>query len=170
MVSMLYVLASRGLLMLTALPSMLMTPESAGCAPDRTRINVDLPAPLPPTRPMTSPAYRSIVTSRTACTPPKATLMFCISTSGVRSATVTVAPPCHSRAAATVEGVETHGEDQDDSGHDVLAGRVDAHEAQPVGERLHDERAEHCTRNGPDAASEGRSAYDRRGDDVQLVA
>ena len=66
---------------------------SAGCAPDSTRISVDLPAPLPPTSPMTSPAWRSIVTSRTACTPPNATLMLRISTSGVRSATVTVVSP-----------------------------------------------------------------------------
>ena len=69
----------------TGLPSMRISPVSAGWAPDRTRISVDLPAPLPPTRPMTSPAWRSIETSRTACTPPKATLMPRISTSGVRS-------------------------------------------------------------------------------------
>ena len=31
-------------------------PESARCAPDRVRMRVDLPAPLPPTRPMTSPS------------------------------------------------------------------------------------------------------------------
>ena len=37
-------------------PSIRISPESAGWAPDSTRIRVDLPAPLPPTRPMTSPA------------------------------------------------------------------------------------------------------------------
>ena len=32
--------------------------ESAGCAPDSTRMRVDLPAPLPPTMPMTSPGVQ----------------------------------------------------------------------------------------------------------------
>ena len=63
-----------------------------------------------------------MVTSRTACTPPKATLMSRISTSGVRSATVTGRVLLPSRAAPAVERVEAHGDDQDDPGHDVLAG------------------------------------------------
>ena len=78
-------LASRGLRIVTTWPSTRISPVSAGWAPDSTRISVDLPAPLPPTRPMTSPAWRSIDTSRTAWTPPNATSMFRISTIGVRS-------------------------------------------------------------------------------------
>src|SRR6478609_9577538 len=170
MVSMFNALASRGLRIETGWPLTRISPLSAGWAPDRTRIRVDLPAPLPPTRPMTSPACRSMVTSRTACTPPKATLMSRISTSGVPAATVTGRSSCRSRAAPTVEGVEADGHDQHDPGDDVLAGRVDAHEAQPVGERLQDEGAQDGARDGPDAAGERGPADDRRGDDVQLVA
>ena len=55
-------------------------------------------------------------------------------------------------------------------GHDVLAGRVDADEAQPVGERLHDEGAQDGARDGPDAARERGAADDGGRDDVQLVA
>ena len=73
-------------------------------------------------------------------------------------------------AAPAVEGVEADGQDQDDAGDDVLARRVDAHEAQPVGERLHHERAQHGARDRADAARERRPADDRRRDDVQLVA
>src|ERR1700741_5064786 len=61
---------------------MRISPESAGGAPDSTRMSVDLPAPLPPTNPTTSPARRSIETSLTAWTPPNATLMWRISTIG----------------------------------------------------------------------------------------
>ena len=60
-------------------------------------MSVDLPAPLPPTRPMTSPGYRSTVTSSTAWTPPNATRMLRISTSGS-------APLSHGFAAATWDG------------------------------------------------------------------
>ena len=49
-------------------------------------------------------------------------------------------------------------------------GEFDAEEAQAVGQRLHDERAEDGARDRPDAAGERRAADDRRGDDVQLVA
>src|SRR5207253_2721724 len=45
-------------------------------------MSVLLPAPLPPTRPTTSPARKSTVTPSTACTPPNATRIFRISTSG----------------------------------------------------------------------------------------
>src|SRR5262245_13224196 len=100
-------------------------------------------------------------TSRTACTPPNATLMSRISTSGVRSATVTIHPSSWSRTAPAVDRVEADRHDQDDARHDVLAGRVDADEAQPVGQRLHDERPEHGARDRADAAGEGRPADDR---------
>ena len=109
-----------------------------------------------------------MVTSRTACTPPKATLMFRISTSGTRSATVMAAST--SAAAAAVVGVEADGHDQDDAGDDVLGRRVDADEAQAVGERLHHEGAQDGARDGADAAGERGPADDGRGDDVQLVA
>src|SRR6187401_1477651 len=162
--------ASRGFRIVTGLPSTRISPLSGACAPDNTRIRVDLPAPFPPTRPMTSPALRSMVASRTAWTPPNATLMPRISTRGVRSATVTVVPPFRSRSAPPVERVEAHRHDQDDPGHYVLPGGVDAHEAQSVGERLHDERAENRAGDRPDATGERGPADHGRRDHVQLIA
>ena len=53
--SMLNAFASRGLLIIRGTPSMRISPESAAWAPE-ARMRVDLPAPLPPTRPTTSPA------------------------------------------------------------------------------------------------------------------
>src|ERR1700675_5089187 len=152
MVSMFNAFASRGLRIVTGSPFTLTSPLSAGWAPDSTRIRVDLPAPLPPTRPITSAAWRSMVTSRTAWTPPKATLMSRISTSGVRSATVTGRSSSPSGSASAVERVKADGQDQDDASNDVLARRVDAHEAQPVRERLHHEGADDRARDRPDAA------------------
>ena len=83
-----------------------------------------------------------MVTSRTAWTPPKATLMSRISTSGVAPPRSRISLVACSGSAPAVEGVEADREDQDDAGHDVLAGRVDADEAEPVRERLHHEGAE----------------------------
>src|SRR5450756_90493 len=156
--------------MLTGSPLRRISPASAGRAPDRTRISVDLPAPLPPTTPTTSPAYRSMVTLDTAWTPPNATLMLRISTSGVRSVTVTVVAPLRSASAPAVERVDADGKDEDDAGDDVLAGRVDAHVAQPVGEGLHEEATQNRARDRDDAAREGGPTHDGGRDDVQLVA
>src|SRR5437867_4502551 len=93
-------------------------------------MSVVFPAPLPPTTPTTSPAWRSIVTPATARTPPKATWMFRSSTSGTRPGAVPGAgvvgviivgsahPPAHDR-------VEADGNDEDDPYDDVLGRRVD---------------------------------------------
>src|SRR3979411_1829477 len=48
---------------------MVISPESAGCAPARIFISVDLPAPFSPTRACTSPALTSKVTPSSARTP-----------------------------------------------------------------------------------------------------
>src|SRR5215218_282580 len=110
-----------------------------------------------------------MLTSRTAWTPPKATLIPRSSTSGVRSATVTILPSRGSRAAPTVDGVEPDGDDQDDPGHHVLPGGVHAHEREPVGERLHHEGPDDRPGDGADPSGERGPADDRGRDDVQLV-
>src|SRR5689334_1358599 len=52
-----------------------MWPLSAGLTPAITLISVDLPAPLSPTRPTTSPSYTSKSTSVSALTAPNDLLM-----------------------------------------------------------------------------------------------
>ena len=156
--------------MLTASPLTKISPLSAGWAPDSTRISVDLPAPLPPTRPMTSPGFRSMVTSRTAWTPPKATLMPRISTSGVCSATVTVSLlAAHeprrrlmvSRPTATTSTTPAT---------TFWPGEFTPMKLRPYAQRLHDEGTKHGARDRADAAGKRGPADDGRGDDVQLVA
>src|SRR3954471_3430238 len=63
--------ASSGREMCTSRPSHSNVPESAGPAPEIVLINVDLPAPLSPTRATTSPAWTSKSTLPRACTGPK---------------------------------------------------------------------------------------------------
>ena len=48
-----------------------MSPLSGVLAPESMRMSVDLPAPLAPTRPCTSPVASSKLTSRSAWTPGK---------------------------------------------------------------------------------------------------
>src|SRR6202008_276569 len=95
-------------------------------------MSVDLPAPLPPTSPTTSPGYRSTVTPWTALTPPNATSMPRISTSGVRLGAVAgVASTAGwgiaiwSARPSANERVETDRPHEDDADDDVLGGRVD---------------------------------------------
>jgi hypothetical protein len=78
--SMPYVRASRGLRIGAGSPPTRISPESGTWAPDRTFMSVDFPAPLPPTRPTTSPALRLMLTPFTAWTPPNETRMSRIST------------------------------------------------------------------------------------------
>src|SRR5215470_2737134 len=114
-------LASRGLAIAAGRPSIRISPESAWCAPDSTRISVLLPAPLPPTRPTTSPRRKSTLTSSTACTPPKATRMCCMSTSAgwpsMSTDRLLSSPP--------QERVQPYRRDQYDADHDVLRWGVD---------------------------------------------
>src|SRR5688572_28667199 len=149
---MLRALASRGFEIDTTSPLTRISPESAGRAPESTRISVDLPAPLPPSSPTTSPAWRSMDTSRTTLTPPNATLISRISTCGGEA---TVATSLSSLGVApAVQRVEAHGEDEHDAGHHVLPRRVHSKEAEAVGERLQDEGPEDGTRDRADATSE----------------
>src|SRR5207253_1564719 len=163
---MLYFFASRGLAMVTGLPLTRISPEFGGWAPESAFMSVDLPAPLPPTRPMTSPAWRSTETSSTACTPPKETLMWRISTIGTCSATAMSSPALCAAASTAAVGIEADRQDEHDAGHDVLDGWVVARVGQSVRERLHDEGAEDRSRDGTDAARERGPAYHRGGDHV----
>src|SRR3954452_1370174 len=159
---------------------MTISPSLAGWAPESTRICVDLPAPLPPTRATTSPAWRSTLTPSTACTPPNETRMSRISTSGggrpapvsgtivVGSLTLVIGAP--SPRAAPGPRVEAHGDDEHDPDVDVLGRRVDLEQHHARTQRLHDHRAEHGAGDGADAAGERRATDDGRRDHVELVA
>src|SRR5690349_23353346 len=148
-------LASRGFAMCFCSPLMNTWPESALWAPESAFVSVDFPAPLPPTRPTTSPGYSSIETSRTAWTPPNATLILRISTSGVpdfagvagAAAISVIGLPPLLPGPSPVPGVEADHDDQHDGEDHVDLGRVEPQEAQPVQQRVHDERSQDRARD-----------------------
>src|SRR5438128_10953905 len=118
-------LASRGFAITTGCRLMRIWPAFGGWAPDSARISVLLPAPLPPTRPTTSPARRSTDTSSTACTPPNETRISRISTSGAVFKSNSAMPIPLFRPAPNV-GIEADRRHQHNAHDDVLGGRVDA--------------------------------------------
>src|SRR5260370_15969816 len=62
-------IADLGEVISTGRPSILISPRSGRWTPERILISVDLPAPLSPTRPHTSPGWTSRSTPLRACTP-----------------------------------------------------------------------------------------------------
>ena len=72
--------------------------------------------------------------------------------------------------ATPADDVQVHGEDDDDAGNDGLPFLRHRHDAQAVGERADDERADDRAEDRALAAAERRAADDDRGDGVELVA
>ena len=69
-------MASLGLLIIASLPSIMIWPLSGVKAPDRIFIKVDLPAPLSPINPTTSPSFTLSETEFKAVTPPNFFVVF----------------------------------------------------------------------------------------------
>ena len=136
-------------------------------------MSVDLPAPLPPTKPMTSPGQRSTVTPSTAWTPPNATRMSRISTSGApeRSTTVATAVDAasstHVRRGLRIDGVEADGATRTMPTTTSWVGELTSRST-CLDERLHHHGAEDGARNRTDAPGERRAADDRGRNDVEL--
>ena len=102
--------ASRGDVKLTGLPSTRYSPLVGLCTPENVLMRVDFPAPLSPSRHMTSPARTDIETPDRAMTEPKCLTILRTSMSGDRSvAIVMIALPSLSLAD---EVVEQHGEQE----------------------------------------------------------
>ena len=68
--------------MATGLPSIRISPSVGWCTPESVLIRVDLPAPLSPSRHITSPACTFMVTPFSAITEPKRLTMLRSSTIG----------------------------------------------------------------------------------------
>ena len=177
---------------MTGLPLIRISPESAGWAPDSTRISVDLPAPLPPTRPTTSPGVQvdgdavdgvdaAERDADVAHLDERAPPVDAAGAEAVRSASgrdgggwslglrfdAHAAPPVS--CATSDDRVEADGRDEDDAHDDVLDRGVDREQDHARLERLHDHGAQDGAGDGPDAAGERRAADHRRRDDVQLA-
>src|SRR5690349_23841124 len=106
-------------------PLMNSRPSSGFWKPEMILISVDLPAPLSPKRPSTSPLPRCRLTSRSAVTGPKR-LAMCSTTS--TSSGGTAAPLSH---APDVD-VDDHRDQDRDAEDEVQVVRVDAFQRQSV--------------------------------------
>src|SRR5690242_10189681 len=117
-------------------------------------MSVDLPAPLSPNSPSTSPFPRCRLTSRSAVTGPKR-LAMCSTTrtsSGGTAAPLSHAPDVH---------VDDHRDQDRDAEDEVQVVRVDALERQSVAQDAEEERAEQRADRGALAAGQQRPADDR---------
>src|SRR3954471_23667842 len=128
-------------------------PSSGFWKPEIVLISVDLPAPLSPRRPRTSPLRRCRLTSRRAVTGPKR-----LETCSTRRTSSDTAPPPY---AADVD-VDDHRGDDRDAEDEVEVVGVDAFERQSVAQDAEEERAEQRADRGALAAGEQCAADDGR--------
>src|SRR5262249_46031613 len=128
-------------------------PSSGFWKPEMILISVDLPAPLSPSSPSTSPFWRCRLTSRSAVTGPKRLATF----STRRTSSDTAPPP----DTADVD-VDDHRDDDRDAEDEVQVVRVDALERQAVAQDVEEQRAEQRADRGSLAAGQQRAADHRR--------
>src|SRR3954451_5746613 len=129
-------------------------PSSGFWKPDRILIRVDLPAPLSPSNPSTSPLPRRRLMSCSAVTGPKRFATF----STRRTSSDTTPPP----DLADVD-VDDHRDQDRDAEDEVEVVGVDALEHQAVAQDAEEERAEERADRRPLPAREQRPADHGRG-------
>src|SRR3954471_11898754 len=134
-------------------------PESCFWKPQIVLISVDLPEPLSPSRPSTSPLRSVRLTSRRAVTGPKR-LAMC---STRRTSSANAGPLAH---AADV-GVDRHREDDRQAEVEVQVVGVDALDRQAVAQDAEEQRADQRADAAPGAAGQQRAADDRGRDAVE---
>src|SRR3954451_22229703 len=130
-------------------------PSSGFWKPDRILIRVDLPAPLSPSNPSTSPLPRRRLMSCSAVTGPKRLATF----STRRTSSDTAPPP----DLADVD-VDDHRDEDRDAQDEVQVVRVDALEHQPVAQDAEEQRAEQRADRRALPAREQRAADHGRRD------
>src|SRR3954469_21471194 len=137
----------------TSSPLTISRPSSGFWKPEMILISVDLPAPLSPSRPSTSPLPRRRSMLRSAVTGPKRLA----TPSTRRTSSGTAASPYPSHV-----GVDDHREEDRDAEDEVQVVRVDPLERQAVAQDAQEQRPD----QGPDrralAADQQRAADHRR--------
>src|SRR5262249_46027506 len=128
-------------------------PSSGFWKPEMILISVDLPAPLSPSSPSTSPFLRRRLTSRSAVTGPKRLATF----STRSTSSDATAPP-----DATHVDVDQHRGDDRDAQDEVEVVGVDAPKRQAAAREAEEERAERRADRRALAAGEQRAADPRR--------
>src|SRR4029079_334746 len=135
-------------------PRSVIRPSSGFSNPQMIFISVDLPAPLSPSRPSTSPSFRCRSISRSATTGPKRLLI----PSTRRTSSGTDASSCPDAADVRVG---RHREDDRQPEVEAQVGGVDALDDQAVVEDAEQQRAEQRPDHGARAAGQQRAADDR---------
>src|SRR3954468_17458074 len=137
----------------TSSPLMISRPSSGFWKPEMVLISVDLPAPLSPSRPSTSPLPRCRLISRSAVTGPKR-----LATPSTRRTSSDTAPLPHAPDVGVDDhrGQDRHAEDE------VQVVRVDALERQAVPQYPEEQRSEQRTDHRALPAVEQGPADDRR--------
>src|SRR5690242_5310427 len=151
----------------TSSPLTTSRPASGFWKPETILMSVDLPAPLSPSSPSTSPLRRCRLMSRSAVTGPKRLATFSTrrtSSSARDSAAVTIrssgtaAPLPH----ASHVDVDDHRDEDRHAEDEVEVVGVDPLQRQAVAQDAEEERAEQRPDRGALAAGEQRAADDRR--------
>src|SRR5207302_6108523 len=133
-------------------------------------ISVDLPAPLSPSSPRTSPFFRCRLTSRSAVTGPKRLAMCSTrrtspgADSGPTTAGAGVAASAKAGMSAPRAGhehVRCHRDDDRKAAVEEQVVGVDALQDQPVLEDPEEERADERAHHRPGSAGQQRAADDR---------
>src|SRR6266545_3744603 len=128
-------------------------PLSGFSNPQMIFISVDLPAPLSPSSPSTSPLRRCRLTSRSATTGPKRFV--------TRSPGVTWLANSRPRSDPADVGVGGHRDDDRHAQIEAQVVGVDALDDQPVPQSAKEQRADQGAHDGARAAGEQRAADDR---------
>src|SRR3954454_17442473 len=110
---------------------MISRPSSGFWKPEMILISVDLPAPLSPSSPSTSPLRRCRLTSRSAVTGPKR-----LETFSTRRTSSDTAPPPY---APDID-VDDHRDEDRDAEDEVEVVGVDSLERQPVAQDAQEQR------------------------------
>src|SRR5690242_11579351 len=143
----------------TSSPLMIRRPSSGFWKPEMILISVDLPAPLSPSRPSTSPLRRCRSMLRSAVTGPKR-----LATPSTRRTSPLLVPSSDTAPPAYAADVDVdHHRQQDRQAEDeVQVVGVDALEHQAVAQDAEEDRADQRADRGPLAAGEQRAADHRR--------
>src|SRR5947209_6307350 len=132
-------------------------------------MSVDLPAPLSPSRHMTSPRDTLIETSSSAVTLSKLFEMLRTSMSGVLSAGV-MSGSAGADGALAHEAVDQHRDQEHGAEYDLEPVRVDARENDALAHHAEKQRPEHRADGGAVAAGQEGAAHDYRDNREKLLA
>src|SRR3954453_1941703 len=152
----------------TSSPLMISRPSVGFWKPEMILISVDLPAPLSPSSPSTSPLRRCMLMSRSAVTGPKRLDTCSTRSTSSRARACSGSMWCSGGTTASLPyatdvDVDDHRGEDRDAEDEVEVVRVDALEGQAVAQDAEEQRSEERADGGALTAREQRAADHRGG-------